>query len=478
MNFQDTQLIGVLARAESTVSSLSSLLGGLVEKFAARGYSLYLVGGSVRDALLGRLGNDLDFTTPARPEVVKEILDEWAETVWDTGIDFGTVSAAYKGQQIEITTFRSDSYDGQSRNPEVVYGDTLEGDLVRRDFKANAMAIELLADASFKFHDPLHGLQDIADRVLDTPDKPEISFHDDPLRMLRAARFASQLEFRVADRVVEAMRDMAGEIQRITVERVQVELDKLICGTAPWDGIDLLVSTGIADYIFPEIPALRMTADEHAQHKDVYAHSLKVLSQAMDQEEDGPDLVLRWAALLHDIGKPDTFDNTDGKVSFHHHEVVGAKLARKRLRKLKYPKATTESIGQLVYLHMRFHGFGENQWTDSAVRRYVTDAGDLLPRLHKLVRADCTTRNAKKARRLQRTYDQLEKRIEEIGRKEDLARVRPDLNGNEIMEILGLQPGPEVGQAWSYLKELRLEHGPLEREDAIAKLREWWDSKQ
>ncbi|WP_408918642.1 CCA tRNA nucleotidyltransferase [Corynebacterium kefirresidentii] len=478
MNFQDTQLIGVLARAESTVSSLSDLLGGLVEKFAARGYSLYLVGGSVRDALLGRLGNDLDFTTPARPDVVREILDEWAETVWDTGIDFGTVSAAYKGQQIEITTFRSDSYDGQSRNPEVVYGDTLEGDLVRRDFKVNAMAIELLADASFTFHDPLHGLQDVADRVLDTPDKPEISFHDDPLRMLRAARFASQLEFRVADRVVDAMRDMAGEIQRITVERVQVELDKLICGTAPWDGIDLLVSTGIADYIFPEIPALRMTADEHAQHKDVYAHSLKVLSQAMDQEEDGPDLVLRWAALLHDIGKPDTFDNTDGKVSFHHHEVVGAKLARKRLRKLKYPKATTEAIGQLVYLHMRFHGFGENQWTDSAVRRYVTDAGDLLPRLHKLVRADCTTRNAKKARRLQRTYDQLEERIEEIGRKEDLARVRPDLDGNEIMQILGLQPGPEVGQAWSYLKELRLEHGPLEREEAIAKLREWWDSKQ
>ena len=477
MNFQDTQLIGVLARAESTVSSLSSLLGGLVEKFAARGYSLYLVGGSVRDALLGRLGNDLDFTTPARPEVVKEILDEWAETVWDTGIDFGTVSAAYKGQQIEITTFRSDSYDGQSRNPEVIYGDTLEGDLVRRDFKANAMAIELLADASFKFHDPLHGLQDIADRVLDTPDKPEISFHDDPLRMLRAARFASQLEFRVADRVVEAMRDMAGEIQRITVERVQVELDKLICGTAPWDGIDLLVSTGIADYIFPEIPALRMTADEHAQHKDVYAHSLKVLSQAMDQEEDGPDLVLRWAALLHDIGKPDTFDNTDGKVSFHHHEVVGAKLARKRLRKLKYPKATTEAIGQLVYLHMRFHGFGEGQWTDSAVRRYVTDAGELLPKLHKLVRADSTTRNAKKAARLQRTYDHLEERIADIAAKEDLARVRPDLDGNEIMQILGLEPGPEVGKAWKYLKELRLERGELERDEAIAELKAWWEKE-
>ena len=477
MNFQDTQLIGVLARAESTVSSLSSLLGGLVEKFAARGYSLYLVGGSVRDALLGRLGNDLDFTTPARPEVVKEILDEWAETVWDTGIDFGTVSAAYKGQQIEITTFRSDSYDGQSRNPEVVYGDTLEGDLVRRDFKVNAMAIELLADASFKFHDPLHGLQDVADRVLDTPDKPEISFHDDPLRMLRAARFASQLEFRVADRVVEAMRDMAGEIQRITVERVQVELNKLICGVAPWKGIDLLVDSGIADYVFPEIPALRMAPDEHAQHKDVYAHSLTVLRQAMEQEEDGPDLILRWAALLHDIGKPDTRDTTDGKVSFHHHEVVGAKLTRKRLRKLKFPKATTEDIGQLVYLHMRFHGFGDGQWTDSAVRRYVTDAGDLLPRLHKLVRADCTTRNERKARRLQRTYDQLEERIADIAAKEDLARVRPDLDGNEIMEILGLEPGPEVGKAWSYLKELRLEEGPLEREVAIAKLREWWNSR-
>ncbi|APT87937.1 MULTISPECIES: CCA tRNA nucleotidyltransferase [Corynebacterium] len=477
MNSQDTQLIGVLARADSTASSLSGLLAGLLSRFAERGFPLYLVGGSVRDAMLGRLGHDLDFTTPARPVVVKEILEEWAETVWDTGIDFGTVSAAFKGQQIEITTFRADTYDGDSRNPEVVYGDTLEGDLIRRDFKVNAMAIELRADGTSQFHDPMGGLQDLAAGVLDTPAAPEVSFHDDPLRMLRAARFVSQLEFRVADRVLAAMHEMAGEIQRITVERVHAELDKLMCGVAPWDGIDVLVDTGIADYVFPEISALHMTPDEHAQHKDVYAHSLTVLRQAVEQEEDGPDLVLRWAALLHDIGKPDTRDTSSGKVTFHHHEVVGAKLARRRLKKLKYPKAIIEEIGQLVYLHMRFHGFGENQWTDSAVRRYVTDAGELLPRLHKLVRADCTTRNERKARRLQRTYDELVHRIEVLEEQEDLARVRPDLDGNEIMRILGLSPGPEVGQAWAFLKEQRLEHGPLDREEAIAKLRQWWESK-
>lgn len=477
MNFQDTQLIGVLARADATVASLSGLLEGLITRFAQAGHPLYLVGGSVRDALLGRLGSDLDFTTPARPDDVKAILDEWAETVWDTGIEYGTVSAAYQGQQIEITTFRSDAYDGDSRNPEVSFGDTLEGDLIRRDFKINAMAVELKPDGTFEFHDPMDGLADLIARRIDTPDAPEISFHDDPLRMLRAARFASQLQFAVAPRVAQAMADMAAEIDRITVERIQVELDKLMLGVAPWDGIDLLVTSGIAQRVFPEIPAMAMEPDEHAQHKDVYAHSLTVLRQAMDQEEEGPDLVLRWAALLHDIGKPDTREIADGKVSFHHHEVVGAKLARKRLRQLKYPKAVTEDISQLVFLHMRFHGFGEGQWTDSAVRRYVTDAGELLPRLHKLVRADCTTRNERKALRLQRTYDHLEERIADIAAKEDLARVRPDLDGNEIMEILGLKPGPEVGQAWAYLKELRLEHGPLGREEAIAKLRAWWESR-
>lgn len=490
MNFQDTAdtsitnalpdsraVVGALARADAAVQALRPLLAGLVERFAAADAPLYLVGGSVRDAALGRLGHDLDFTTPARPAVIKEILDHWAEKVWDTGIDFGTVSAAYKGQLIEITTFRSDAYDGDSRNPEVTFGDTLEGDLLRRDFKVNAMAIELRPDGSNEFHDPMGGMVDLGNRILDTPDAPEISFHDDPLRMLRAARFASQLEFAVAPRVEAAMKDMAAEIKRITVERVQVELDKLICGARPETGIDLLCSSGIAEHIFPEIPAIAMEPDEHAQHKDVYAHSLTVLRQAIDQEEDGPDLVLRWAALLHDIGKPATRDTSDGKVTFHHHEVVGAKMTRRRLRALKYPKAVTEDIAQLVYLHMRFHGFSEGQWTDSAVRRYVTDAGELLPRLHKLVRADCTTRNERKARRLQRTYDHLLDRIAEIEAKEDLAKVRPDLDGNEIMEILGLTPGPEVGQAWAFMKELRLEEGPLERDVAIARLRQWWESR-
>jgi poly(A) polymerase len=470
--------MGLLARADTTVAGLSDLLSGLISEFARREHSLYLVGGSVRDAILGRLGNDLDFTTDARPQVVHEILDSWAEKTWDTGIEFGTVSAVYKGQQIEITTFRADLYDGDSRNPEVTFGDTLEDDLVRRDFKVNAMAIELRADGTRQFHDPMEGLKDLQARIMDTPAAPEISFRDDPLRMLRAARFVSQLEFGVSERVLNAMTDMAGEIRRITVERIQVELDKLILGTAPWDGIDLLVNTGLAQLVFPEIPAMSMAPDEHAQHKDVYAHSLTVLRQAMEQEEDGPDLVLRWAALLHDIGKPDTRDVTDGKVSFHQHEIVGAKLARRRMRQLKYPKVTTQEISELVRLHMRFHGFGEGQWTDSAVRRYVNDAGDLLPRLHKLVRADCTTRNERKARRLQRTYDHLEERIAEIQEKEGIAAVRPDLDGNEIMQILDLKPGPEVGQAWAFMKELRLEHGPLERDVAIAKLREWWESRQ
>lgn len=469
----------LLARAQAAVGELSGLLEPLAALFAQRDESLYLVGGPVRDAMLGRLGNDLDFTTSARPEVIAEILGIWGEKSWDTGIEFGTVSSIKRGQQVEITTFRSDLYDGVTRNPEVTFGDTLEGDLVRRDFACNAMAIELsLVDGSLSptFHDPVGGLDDILYRVLDTPQAPEVSFRDDPLRMLRAARFVSQLGFSVADRVFDAMREMAGEINRITVERVQAELDKLMLGALPWEGIDLLVETGIAQHILPEVPALQLETDEHMQHKDVYRHSLTVLRQATELEDSGPDLELRWAALMHDIGKPATRAVKEGGgVSFHHHEVVGAKMTRKRMRALKYPKHVIEDVGQLVYLHMRFHGFGEGQWTDSAVRRYVTDAGELLPKLHKLVRADSTTRNAKKAKRLQRTYDHLEERIEEIAAKEDLARVRPDLDGNEIMSILGLPPGPDVGKAWNFMKELRLERGTLEHDEAVAELKAWWE---
>lgn len=443
----------------------------LGDRFTAAGHQLHLVGGSVRDALLGRLEDDLDFTTDARPEQVLRLIKGWAESTWQTGIEFGTVGLAKGGFRLEITTFRSDLYDGETRNPEVTFGDTLQGDLLRRDFAVNAMAVSLPGHV---FTDPFGGLGQLAARVLDTPGTPEQSFRDDPLRMLRAARFVSQLGFHPADRVVAAMTAMAGEIDRITPERVGAELVKLMLGEYPKDGLRLLTDTGLADRILPELPALRLERDEHHQHKDVYEHTLTVLDQATAQETDDPDLTLRLAALMHDIGKPATrrFE-PGGGVSFHHHEVVGAKLVRKRLRALRMPKALIDDVAMLTFLHLRFHGYGTGAWTDSAVRRYVTDAGPLLPRLHKLVRADCTTRNPGRRAALQRSYDSLEERIARIAAEEDLARVRPDLDGNAIMELLGVPPGPVVGRAWEYLKELRLELGPLDREAAEAALIDW-----
>lgn len=466
----------LLASAAITVGRLSDVLTPLGELFAGHGHELYLVGGTVRDAVLGRLGTDLDFTTDARPEAVQELLRGWADHLWDTGgLAFGTVSAAKAGQQLEITTFRADSYDRVSRNPEVTFGDTLEADLVRRDFRVNAMAVRIGALGELEFVDPLDGMADLLEGVLDTPALPQDSFHDDPLRMLRGARFVSQLGFRLAPRVREAIVAMAPEIDRITAERVHAELDKLIGGEHPTEGIDVMVETGLAERVLPEVPAMKLEIDEHHQHKDVYEHSLTVLRQAIDQEEGDPDLVLRWAALLHDIGKPPTKKNEPGGgVSFHHHEVVGAKMVRKRMRALKYPKQFTEDVARLVYLHLRFHGYGKGQWTDSAVRRYVTDGAELLPRLHKLVRADCTTRNKRRAALLRSTYDDLEVRIEKLAEQEDLARVRPDLDGNAIMELLDIKPGPDVGKAWKFLKELRLDRGPLPRAEAEAALLEWW----
>ncbi|GAA5157860.1 CCA tRNA nucleotidyltransferase [Amycolatopsis dongchuanensis] len=450
---------------------ISPLADELAGRFADAGHRLYLVGGSVRDALLGRLSSDLDFTTDARPERILEIVRGWADGVWDTGIEFGTVGVTKRGATLEITTFRADSYDRVSRNPEVTFGDTIEGDLLRRDFTVNAMAIEL---STKQFVDPHNGLEALSQRLLDTPATPQESFADDPLRMLRAARFVSQLGFAPAPRVVEAMTEMAGEIQRITAERVQTEISKLLLGAQPRRALELMVDTGLAQHVLPEVPGMRLAIDEHHQHKDVYQHSLTVLEQAIALEQDGPDLVLRLAALLHDIGKPATRRFEDGGgVSFHHHEVVGAKMARKRLRALKYSKQIVDDVSQLVFLHLRFHGYGKGEWTDSAVRRYVTDAGPLLERLHKLVRADCTTRNKRKAAALQRTYDELEERIARLQAEEDLAKVRPDLDGNEIMRLLNLPPGPLVGKAWRYLKELRLDRGPLSHEEAVAELRRW-----
>ncbi|OHU21217.1 CCA tRNA nucleotidyltransferase [Mycobacteroides franklinii] len=465
----------LLVTAVVTLNRHKKMLAELGALFDSAGFNLYLVGGSVRDAVLGKLGSDLDFTTDAHPEQVQELVTGWAEAIWDTGIAFGTIGVSRKGQRVEITTFRSDSYDQQSRNPEVVFGDSLEGDLVRRDFTVNAMAVKIGPEGPGEFCDPLNGLEALRAGVLDTPSAPEISFGDDPLRMLRAARFVSQLGFTVAPRVLEALHAMSEQLGRITAERVQAELDKLILGAHPVAGIDLLVDSGLGAVVLPEVGEMQLTIDEHHQHKDVYRHSLTVLEQAVDLEDDGPDLVLRWAALLHDIGKPATRRHEDGGgVSFHHHEVVGAKMVRKRMRALKYSKQMVEDVSQLVYLHLRFHGYGDGTWTDSAVRRYVTDAGPLLPRLHKLVRADCTTRNKRRAARLQANYDGLEERIAELAAKEDLARVRPDLDGNEIMELLGVPAGPIVGQAWRFLKELRLERGPLDHDEAIEALREWW----
>ncbi|HEY3997122.1 MAG TPA: CCA tRNA nucleotidyltransferase [Mycobacterium sp.] len=472
---QDAEMLTAAAVA---LNKYAPMLRELGSAFDAAGHDLYLVGGSVRDALLGRLSPDLDFTTDARPEQVQQILRRWADNLWDTGIEFGTVGVGKDDQRLEITTFRADTYDQVSRNPEVRFGDRLEDDLVRRDFTVNAMAVRITSAGPGEFLDPLGGLAALRERVLDTPAAPEMSFGDDPLRMLRAARFVSQLGFTVAPRVRTAIEEMAPQLQRISAERVAAELDKLLLGKDPVAGIDLLVQTGMGEVVLPEVGGMQMAIDEHHQHKDVYQHSLTVLRQAIALEDDGPDLVLRWAALLHDIGKPATRRHeANGGVSFHHHEVVGAKMTRKRLRALKYSKQMIEDVAQLVYLHLRFHGYGEGKWTDSAVRRYVTDAGPLLPRLHKLVRADCTTRNKRRAARLQASYDRLEARIAELVAQEDLARVRPDLDGNQIMELLGIPAGPQVGEAWNFLKELRLERGPLSTDEATAELLAWWRSR-
>ncbi|MGW3563406.1 CCA tRNA nucleotidyltransferase [Streptomyces sp. NPDC000941] len=477
----NNELSQVQRRAVGELLRVSPVADDLARRFEAAGFGLALVGGSVRDALLGRLGNDLDFTTDARPEDVLKIVRPWADAVWEVGIAFGTVGCRKEGGngsgssqsfQIEITTYRSEAYDRTSRKPEVSYGDSIDEDLVRRDFTVNAMAVALPRK---EFIDPHNGLEDLAAKVLRTPGTPEESFSDDPLRMMRAARFAAQLDFDVAPEVIAAMKAMAGRIEIVSAERVRDELNKLILAARPVKGLRLLVDTGLADHVLPELPALRLERDEHHRHKDVYEHTLTVLEQAIALEKDGPDLVLRLAALLHDIGKPKTrrFEK-DGRVSFHHHEVVGAKMTKSRMTKLKYSNELVKDVSHLVELHLRFHGYGTGEWTDSAVRRYVRDAGPLLERLHKLTRSDCTTRNKRKAGALSRAYDGLEERIARLQQQEHLDAIRPDLDGNEIMKILGIGPGPQVGKAYKHLLELRLEHGPMERDAAVTALQDWW----
>jgi poly(A) polymerase len=445
-------------------------------RFRAAGHEIALVGGPVRDLLMDRLSSDLDFATSARPDDIERCLAGWVDASWDVGRDFGTIGAIVGGWTLEITTYRADVYDSASRKPAVSYGDDLVGDLARRDFAVNAMAVVL---PDLRFVDPFGGMDDLVAGLLRTPGTPAQSFGDDPLRMLRAARFAAQLQFSVSPDVVAAMRDMADRLEIVSAERVRDELVKLLLTSSPRRGLELLVETGLADRVLPELPALRLELDEHHRHKDVYEHSLTVLEQAIVLEDrlegGGPDLVTRLAALLHDIGKPRTRRFAgDGSVTFHHHDVVGAKLATKRLRALRFSKEISSDVSRLVELHLRFHGYGSGEWTDSAVRRYVRDAGPLLERLHILTRADCTTRNARKAERLRRTYDDLEKRITRLLAEEELAALRPDLDGQQIMAVLGIAPGPMVGKAYSFLLERRLDEGPLGEERATAELLSWW----
>src|SRR5215469_15670296 len=468
-----------LQAAAVLLASLSPRVTELGELFAAAGHEVALVGGPVRDAFLRRTSPDIDLTTDAPPERILELTAGWADATWTIGIEFGTIGLRKGGTTFEVTTYRSDSYDRTSRKPAVTYGRSLAEDLSRRDFTVSAMAARL---PGYQLVDPFGGVADLRAKVLRTPGSPETSFTDDPLRILRAARFAAQLGFTVAPDVRVAMTDLAGLLAppKVSAERIEGELTKLVrspLAGGPAAGIALLTETGVADLVLPEIPALRLEKDEHFRHKDVYQHTLTVLTQAIELEPRyglEQDLVLRLAALLHDIGKPRTRSRLPGgRVAFHHHEVVGAQMARKRLSQLRYGKDVVADVSKLVELHLRFHGYGEGEWTDSAVRRYVNDAGPLLTRLHALTRADCTTRNKAKAQRLAGAYDHLEARIAELAAQEELDKIRPDIDGNEIMAILGIPPGPIVGQAWAYLKELRMERGPLDHDTAVAELLAW-----
>lgn len=461
----------------------SPVVAAVARAFADAGRELAIVGGPVRDALLGRPTNDLDFTTDARADEILRIVKPISTTQWDVGREFGTIGARVRDprtgevEQVEITTYRADSYDGVTRKPTVSFGDTLEGDLARRDFTVNAMALRVPARTLV---DPNGGVEDLVARRLRTPADPAVSFGDDPLRMLRAARFSAQLGFDVDPATVEAMTRLRETLAIVSPERIQGELVRLLQTDDPARGIRLLVDTGVMDLFLPEVPALRLEVDEHHHHKDVYEHSLTVLRQAIDLEKQRfpgtpPDVPLRLAALLHDIGKPATRKlEPGGGVTFHHHDVKGARLARKRLQALRFDSDTIASVTTLIELHLRFFGYAEGAWTDSAVRRYVRDAGDELSRLHILTRADVTTRNKRKAARLASAYDDIERRIAELAVAEELGAMRPALDGNRIQEVLGIRPGPQVGKAYRFLLDLRLDEGLLDEAEAERRLREWW----
>lgn len=480
---KETNLVGagdvaaLLANGHTVLKSLPEPLLELAEVFTAAGYELSLVGGPVRDAFLGVQPHDFDLTTDAHPNRSEDLLKSWADTTWDVGKSFGTIGARKGELMVEVTTYRTEEYDATSRKPQVSYGKELEGDLSRRDFTVNSMAMRL---PQMALVDPFGGLEDLAAGVLKTPVTATQSFEDDPLRIMRAARFAAQLGIDVDLAVMEAMEELSPRLEIVSPERIRAELERLIISPHPRRGLELMVYTGVADRVLPELSGLVETADEHGRHKDVYQHTLTVLDQAIAQETGpdgavpGPDFTLRFAAIMHDVGKPATRRFEGGRVTFHHHEVVGAKMTRKRMKALKFDKKTTEAVTQLVHQHLRFHGYGEQSWSDSAVRRYVTDAGEQLQRLHRLTRADCTTRNQRKANYLRAAYDDLESRIDELAEKEELQSIRPDLDGAQIMELLGIRPGPQVGKAYKFLLNLRMEEGPLGADEATRRLLDWW----
>ena len=472
---------GLTATARAALAELPPCLAALGHLFTRAGHEIALVGGPVRDAFLGLTPHDLDCTTSARPDQTEAILESWGDACWDIGKDFGTIGARKGDIIVEVTTYRTEAYEVGSRKPAVSYGDTLEGDLTRRDFTVNAMALRL---PDLELVDPCGGLADLRAGVLRTPAGAVQSFDDDPLRIMRTARFAAQLCFDVEMDVMDAMTEMAPRLEIVSAERVRAELERLLISPWPRRGLELMVHTGVADVVLPELAALVETVDEHRRHKDVYEHTLTVLDQAMALETgpDGPvpapDLVLRLAAIMHDVGKPATRRFLPGgAVTFHGHDHVGARMTRKRLRALRFDKQTIKDVSRLVELHLRFHGYADAAWSDSAVRRYVADAGPLLERLHRLTRADVTTRNRRKARMLDAAYDDLEARIAALARQEELDAIRPDLNGAQIMDELGIEPGPVVGEAYRFLLDLRMEKGPLGEEAARQALRSWWAAR-
>jgi poly(A) polymerase len=439
----------------------------LGERFRLAGHELYLVGGVVRDLLLGRDHGDLDFATDAVPRETTQVLRGWAERLYLVGVKFGTVGARRGDRVLEITTFREEVYAEEHRKPAVTFGRDLRTDLSRRDFTVNAMAIRL---PEGEFVDPFGGVKDLAAKRLDTPLDPEIAFSDDPLRMLRAARFAAQLELVPSPRVVRAIGQMHERLSIVSAERINDELAKLLLSATPSKGLELVVETGLSDAFVPELSALRLEQDPVHKHKDVFQHTLAVV------EKCEPNLALRLAALLHDVGKPKTREITPQGVTFHHHEVVGARMARERLQTLRYPSQVVDDVSRLVEMHLRFHGYTE--WSDSAVRRYVRDAGSLLDLLNQLTRADCTTQNRFKAKKLEALQDDLEERIARLAEEENLDAMRPPLDGKQVMEHLGVEPGPVVGRALEHLMELRLERGPIDGDEAYRLLDAWWATER